>query len=301
MAARATAGDAGGTESKVWQAFAERGVVLHRGLIPRCAWSPARDLVERKLTEAGIWQKGVWLGSDEHPRTTWSRRLKTCSKSTQFKGLLTEEVSAAARALLGPGALCAANPRTQLLFTPPSSQPWMVPHNVWHLDVPRLGDSAAPGVQMFTFLAPVAPGGGGTLLVAGSHHLLNDQGFIGSKGVKNRLRGEPYFRRLMDRHAPHRERLLGELGAVDGVPVEVVELHGDPGDVYFVDMRLLHTLAPNASASPRLMVTHRFMLEVQRRAVDAAYAKLGERRRLTRRGPRPAKATPEPMSVSTAL
>ena len=41
----------------------------------------------------------------------------------------------------------------------------------------------------------------------------------------------------------------------------MVELHGEPGDVFLTDLRLLHTLAPNASRVPRLMVTQRFLLE----------------------------------------
>lgn len=261
------------------QTFAERGVVLLPQLIPRCAWSPARDLVVRKLAEAGVWNDGVWSGTDQHwPVNARLRRLKTCAKSRAFEQLLTAEVEAVAQALLGADTLCATRPRTQLLFTPPSGGTWAVPHNVWHVDAPRLGDAAVFGVQMFTFLAPVAPGGGGTLLVAGSHRLLNDRGVIGSRGIKNRLKGKPYFRELMNATVPHRERLLGKLGIVDGVPVQVVELHGAPGDVYFADMRLLHTLAPNASATPRLMVTQRFMLEAHRRAVDSAYVELRERR-----------------------
>jgi hypothetical protein len=41
----------------------------------------------------------------------------------------------------------------------------------------------------------------------------------------------------------------------------VVELCGEGGDVFLMDMRLLHTLAPNASRVPRLMATQRFVLD----------------------------------------
>ncbi len=45
------------------------------------------------------------------------------------------------------------------------------------------------------------------------------------------------------------------------VDLQVVELHGGPGDVFLVDMRVLHTVAPNASRAPRMMFTERFVSE----------------------------------------
>jgi hypothetical protein len=41
-------------------------------------------------------------------------------------------------------------------------------------------------------------------------------------------------------------------------------MHGEPGDVFLMDMRMLHTLAPNAAHVPRMMVTQRFVLEALR-------------------------------------
>ena len=38
-----------------------------------------------------------------------------------------------------------------------------------------------------------------------------------------------------------------------------MELIGEPGDVYFIDLRLLHTGAPNAADRPRMMATDRFL------------------------------------------
>ncbi|MYE84322.1 MAG: hypothetical protein F4X36_21230 [Gammaproteobacteria bacterium] len=55
-----------------------------------------------------------------------------------------------------------------------------------------------------------------------------------------------------------RRTFLTEAGSVGGVPVHVVELTGEPGDVCFTDLRLLHTLAPNPGPRPRLMATQRF-------------------------------------------
>ena len=251
--------------------FRERGIVKVDGLIPASAVAPARELVQGRLREAGAWREGRWLG-DADPASL--KRLKTCSKSAAFKGLSTADVHAAARDLIEAGPLVEMKPTTQLLFTPPNAEEWTVPHNVWHLDLPRLGIDKPPGVQLFTFLDAVQPRGGGTLLVAGSHRLLNDQGVIGSRGVKNRLRKTPYFRELMDRHATRRSRLLHEQAQVGDVTLQVVELHGQPGDVYFTDPRLLHSLGPNATAKPRIMVTQRFLLKAVGGELERAYAEL---------------------------
>ena len=50
---------------------------------------------------------------------------------------------------------------------------------------------------------------------------------------------------------------LEEIGNIDGVPVKVVELTGDPGDVYFVDLRILHSIGANVSNQPRMMIAQR--------------------------------------------
>ncbi|MCA6288210.1 MAG: phytanoyl-CoA dioxygenase family protein [Phenylobacterium sp.] len=138
---------------------------------------------------------------------------------------------------------------------------WSLPAILWHTDVPRAPQAGCPGVQVFTFLSPVGPGAGGTLVAAGSHRLLNDEGELRSKAIKARLRALPPFARLMDPDHPDRPAAPGPLGEADGVPIEVVELTGAPGDLLLMDMRALHTAAPNASAAPRLMMTWRFLGE----------------------------------------
>ena len=157
----------------------------------------------------------------------------------------------------------------QLLFTLPNAESWTVPHSIWHLDLPRLPDSGLPGVQMFAFLDTVAPGGGGTLVVTGSHRLLNEGRRISSKQLKKRLKREPYFRDLMSRGFADRHRFIRERSRLGDVELQVVELHGEPGDVFLMALRILHTLAPNAARVPRIMVTQRFLLESLQ---GAAYA-----------------------------
>ena len=133
---------------------------------------------------------------------------------------------------------------------------------MWHLDFLRLPNNQLPGVQMFTFLDSVKPQGGGTLVVSGSHQLLNNQRVTSSKEVKKTLeREEKYFTRLFSSQVENREKLLLENGQAGEVNLRIIELTGEPGDLYLADLRLLHTVAPNASNRPRLMLTNRFFCE----------------------------------------
>ena len=269
-------------------AFAERGLIRLPGLLPEAVLAPARQRVYRAMTAAGGWRNGAWVGTDDgakrRPRGK-RNELKACSRTKEFRSLLTAEVLAAARELAGGRPLQAMVPYPQLLFTAPNAERWTVPHSMWHLDVPRLGEAGAPGVQMFTFLDPVARGGGGTLLVAGSHRLLNDAGALASRNVKRRLRRLPYFRELMNVDAPHRERFAATVGHAGDVPLQVVELVGEPGDVYFTDLRLLHSLGPNASRRPRIMATQRLLLAAAAAQVGDVYAEIGAQRRRRRQPP----------------
>jgi hypothetical protein len=46
---------------------------------------------------------------------------------------------------------------------------------------------------------------------------------------------------------------MREGGEVDGVPVRVVELTGEPGDMFVCDPLILHCVAPNCGETPRMM------------------------------------------------
>ena len=244
------------------QYFADRGLIRIDKLIPEATIAPVRDLVLRVLERDGVWRNGSWCGDAPADWALGTRLLRKMKQSTKqspaSQELETAGLLEAVRGLAGGQPIHAMTDRPQVLLTPPNATAWTVPHKIWHLDVPRLGSIGLPGVQMFSFLNTVAPGGGGTLLVAGSHRLLNDDGRSRSKDVKKRLKRESYFRELMKPSGEDRSHFLEESGYVGDVEVRVVELTGKPGDVYLVDMRTLHTLAPNTLSVPRLMVTQRY-------------------------------------------
>jgi hypothetical protein len=43
---------------------------------------------------------------------------------------------------------------------------------------------------------------------------------------------------------------------VDGVPIEVLELHGAPGDVVITHLHVFHVGSPNTSSTPRQMLAN---------------------------------------------
>jgi ectoine hydroxylase-related dioxygenase (phytanoyl-CoA dioxygenase family) len=48
---------------------------------------------------------------------------------------------------------------------------------------------------------------------------------------------------------------MGEGAVVDGVPLRVVELTGEPGDVFLMHSDCFHAAAANRSGEPRMMLT----------------------------------------------
>ncbi len=97
------------------------------------------------------------------------------------------------------------------------------------------------------------------MAVARSHRLLDPKRDLRSKEVTNHFRNAPYFENLFRAGLPHRERLIGPIGCAADVEIEVVEFTGRAGDIWLMDMRVLHAPAPNAGATPRLVVSQNLL------------------------------------------
>lgn len=145
---------------------------------------------------------------------------------------------------------------------------WRLPHQSWHLDYQApTALRALPGVQVFVCLDRVESHAGATPVACGAHRLIDalrrrePPDWPGrSADVRKRLRAAvPWLRELCSlREGEDREaRFMREPTLHDGVPLQVVELAGGPGDVFAMHPWLLHTLAPNCGARPRLVVTER--------------------------------------------
>ena len=251
------------------ESFVKWGFVKIDALIPNEVVGPIREAVLDRLCRHGFWGEEGWKApADAEAEMKLRNTIKEISRSSKsLRPILTERVLSYARNLVSGDEVEMSPPITQFLFTAPRSYvmnhdgrwngKWEVPRNIWHLDMPRSRSIGPPGPEMFTFLNKVEPKGGGTLILAGSHRLLNDVDYLSSKGVKRKLKRHAYFRELTGKGDGDRSRFLEEIGYIDNVPVKVVELTGDPGDVYFVDLRLLHSLGANTSDQPRMMIAQR--------------------------------------------
>ncbi|MEL7319071.1 MAG: hypothetical protein AAFN04_10580 [Pseudomonadota bacterium] len=97
-------------------------------------------------------------------------------------------------------------------------------------------------------------------MIAGSHRLHNQSGELSSKELKCRLMKEKYFRSLFDPNRQPIEDIDITIARISNIDLKVVELVGQVGDVFLMDLRVLHTPAPNCSDKARMMLTCRFPL-----------------------------------------
>lgn len=182
---------------------------------------------------------------------------------------------------LGAGRWHAPRVIGQLLpmIAPDPTQAWELPHKSWHLDYRAPGGLAEPpGVQLFLCLDRVEQHGGATLCIAGSHRLvdaLRRRKGVAWDGASSEARrgvardvewlralfslrpGEDRCARFMSHPTEWRE-----------IPLQVVALAGEPGDVLVMHPWMLHAASPNCGARPRMVVTERIHYKLPERGRD---------------------------------
>ena len=224
-----------------YEEFERRGLLRLEGLLSAERVGAAREAVLRPLERLGLWWDGAWR-LDRWPKPQWpASGLKTArvigNKRPELEALIEEPALLAVvdRLLEGRPFDRGIYKRPQLLFTLPNIETWALPAG-WHLDVPRLASGEGPGVQVFIFLDAVGPGGGGTLVIAGSHRLLNDGRFHKTGKVMKTLRREGFFADLCSgaldggeglpsalgdddvREGPRLDDMVAQIGPVDRLP-----------------------------------------------------------------------------------
>jgi hypothetical protein len=240
--------------------LSEFGVVKVAGAIPRNA---AEAMADR------LWSALARGGADRADPSTWAsadlKAVKQASQRGAFNAYASAAVIAVADDLLGAGAWRPLQRWGFPMITfPQRGSTWTVPAAGWHLDGSPRNGVAEREVRTFALLAPHLPGGGGTLVVAGSHRLvtaLADEIAHPSRSTatavaKKALSTHPWFRELFDsEHQPGRlDRLMNDGAVVSGVPVRVVEFTGGPGDLFVMHPWTLHAVSPNCGNAPRLML-----------------------------------------------
>jgi hypothetical protein len=206
----------------------------------------------------------------EDDRTTWTvdrpSGLKNTKRHPAFDAIGSEATTTTFDALMGAGAWVRPNTWGQVMVTfPTPSRPWVVPHGLWHVDFQYDASTTGPlfGLKVLAFFGDVAPGGGGTLVIARSHQVVSR--FLEGQAAEARtdfrrmrlafMRHHRWLHALAspDYDAGRTARFMHENGDVDGIATRVVELTGKAGDVIITHPWTLHHVAYNAGQHPRLM------------------------------------------------
>lgn len=202
---------------------------------------------------------------DRDDPSTWDRHeptgLKSSKKSRAFEPILSPRVAMVLDDLFGPERWQPPKTMGNVLVTMPNTDEWRVPHKIWHSDFDAgFGVDRLFAVKIWAIVNEVRPHGGGTPQLLGSHRLFARY----VDGTEQRdfrrlrlgfMRTHPWLKGLTndDGGADRNERFMGAEVDIDGLPARVIELTGNPGDVFITHPWVFHTIAPNALDQPRIM------------------------------------------------
>lgn len=202
-------------------------------------------------------------------RSTWRQPLsdlKAVKHSPLQRGIETARVQGVVNDLLTAGGWSPPRDWGRVLITFPQPGPWDLPTGLWHWDGPigRFG-AALNALFVVSFIGSVAARSGGTLVLAGSHRLLMaqeaaltmaDRAADAATRRDRFHRSHSWLRALTGVSPSPAERVATFMDAeavIDGVPLRVVELTGEPGDMVFCHPAIVHCIAPNCGEQPRFM------------------------------------------------
>jgi len=202
-------------------------------------------------------------------RSSWHQiagDLKAAKRDRLQAGILTERVRGVLDDLLGEGAWSPPRDWGRPLVTFPEPGAWQVPARLWHWDNPcELHLERPRALFVVSFIGSVAPSGGGTVILSGSPRLLlqqqhripaGERGGSGARIWERFHRSHPWLMALTG-HAPspadRTAAFMDGETVVEGVPLRVVELTGEPGDMVFCHPVMVHCAAPNRGTRPRFM------------------------------------------------
>jgi hypothetical protein len=202
---------------------------------------PVKIHVLHELKRLNIWAAGRTLSSRMQGLPPF-QQIGKLGQSIKYPGLqariVTQDLISKMQQLAGAKLVSAQD--AQLLLSLPQQGDWTLEDLNWHVDVSRSETDAPPGVQAFVLIDDLAPRGGATLALAGSHRLNNGRA-QDKQNIYSRLK----------KSAAHAMTM-------DGVELSILEMTGCAGDVYLMDMRVIHTPAINATKNVRMMATARY-------------------------------------------
>ena len=202
-------------------------------------------------------------------RSSWRQipgDLKAAKHDPVQAKILTERVRGVLDDLLGKAAWSPPKDWGRPIVTFPEPGAWEMPTRFWHWDNPReLHLDYPTALFVVSFIGSVAPRSGGTLILSGSPRLLiqqerqipaNQRRNLDA-GTRDRLyRCHPWLMALTGQAPSPADRIAAFMSSetiVEGVPLRVVELTGEPGDMVFCHPAMVHCPVPNRGARPRFM------------------------------------------------
>lgn len=220
--------------------FATRGCLYLAGALSKKVIQPIKARVLGDLKQLNIWSSGRTLSQRLKGVPIFQQTNKLgqwISYPDLHRTLMSASLSSVMEQLVQRPLLPAQS--APLLISLPHKDDWTLAGLSWHRDIAHSQTRSIPGIQAFVLLDDVPVHGGATLAIAGSHRLNNPT------AAKQRL-----------------EELSSD-GAisVEGCELSLVEMCGRAGDVYLMDIRVLHSPSINASKKPRLMATMRRLVD----------------------------------------
>ncbi len=239
--------------------FDDEGLVRVPGALPRDdALGVADRIMEHLATEARTRQVG------EHEVAKHGGVFQPLKRAGAFDPVGASTIPAALDDLLGnEGWKRPLHCRRPLVTYKTSDQPWDVPSGGWHIHLRSKTGGQLQTVDVFVVLSEVRPRGGGTVILTGSHRLISQFGERGAKtsallralAARDRWLADLWTSRADPATATDRRKRYVDDGAViDGVPMRVVEVTGEPGDAYLMRSDTFHAAAPNTLDQPRIML-----------------------------------------------
>lgn len=221
-------------------------------------------------------QDSIWLqmrehGIDRHDRSTWPAGSWNGVKDNPAleRGIAAPRLCGAIHQLLGSENWRVPDRWGGFLISFPSgvAHDWELTSQAWHWDdtlVNHFGHSST-GLFVFTLYSDIQAHGGGTLVVSGSHRLIEqffhrllpaDQ-HMKQKSLKQHFaQSQPWLAELTSRTSASNnrtQRFMEETTEVDGVPSKVIEVTGEAGDAYLCHPAIYHAASPNHAEVPRFM------------------------------------------------
>jgi hypothetical protein len=200
-------------------------------------------------------------------RSSWRQipgDLKAAKRDPIQARILTERVRGVFDDLLGKAAWSPPRDWGRAIVTFPEPGAWEVPTRLWHWDnVCDLHIDQPRALFVVSFIGSVAPRSGGTLILSGSPRLLIQQerripasqrAGSGASVWERFHRSHPWLMALTGQAPSPADRTAAFMAGetiVDGVPLRVVELTGEPGDMVFCHPVMVHCRAQNRGARPR--------------------------------------------------